>query len=554
MTSHLGRTTLALLMLLPLASFGMNRVELVPKDAQTYVRLSNATNVLSQLKKSSIGKLWADRQFQDFIGNPDEESLRELIFKGQTDTEDEVFFEQLKMLKGEVIVAFDMESENPCIIAAMSEKDFLHSLDLDEKLAGAMDEPFKIIKSTFQDVEIVQHIEHVGTSRECSSWQAYLAGTLVMGNARAWVEKSIVQLKKEAIEEPEGNPVININLPMDQLIREKVLGTREHKPGTIDNKALFDALGLLGVEGFSTRIELKDTEMVLDNTLRVADIRKGIFTILDTSPSGLPSVGFIPEDITSLEVGRFNLLRFWQEIPTVLTTAIPNVKPQFDMLTAMIRQQTGIDLEQDLLANLGTGYISYTVSENDDLVSVMAIELKDSQAFKHGLETAMAAPALQPQVASMLDIMDFLGHTLYVTKTTESADAVGFAVMGNYLLYGQPDGIRQAIRNEASNSAINPAFEQTDLVKGLRQHAPQTAFCFSAIDWKKNMSFIVREITKPDRVRLIQQKWASSGSALPPPDFNKLPPVDHIASFFNLTYQYIEKTGSDLHQRIYLEY
>ena len=37
-------------------------------------------------------------------------------------------------------------------------------------------------------------------------------------------------------------------------------------------------------------------------------------------------------------------------------------------------------------------------------------------------------------------------------------------------------------------------------------------------------------------------------------DFNKLPAADHIASFFNVSYQYAEATDSGLHQRIILKY
>lgn len=310
----------------------------------------------------------------------------------------------------------------------------------------------------------------------------------------------------------------------------------------------------MGIEKFSIRIGLEDTEMVVDSTLTATSLDKGIFTILDMEPTELPSVSFIPEDIALIEVGRFNLLRFWKEIPNFLTVAMPSAKPQFDMMLAMLRQQTGIDIEQDLLAHLGTRYTSFSAVEGEILLSVMAIDLKDSQAFKQGLETAMASPALQPQVAMLLDTIDFLDHALYVSKNTEPADTISFAVMGNYLLYGHPDGLRQVIRSETSGTAPGTAFERSELVKGMRQVVPQNAFGYSAIDWKKCMLSVMHELTKPDRIQLIQQKWALRGGPIPPPDFSKIPPTDHIASFFNTTYQYTEKTDHGLHQRIILKY
>ena len=552
--------TLSLLLALPLAASALERIDLLPPDAQFYIRVSNTTNFWDKLQQSSLGKLWADPQFQDFLGNPDAETWQELLLDGETDAEDRMMGEQLKMLTGEIILAFDMEMEDPYIIAAMTEEDFLRSLDMDAKLGESSATPFEIIKSTFQDMSIIQHLENGGTPKEESSWQAYVGGTIILGHTKEWVEKCIVELKKEGATEPKGNPTFSANLPLSKLIREELLkemkedAAQSQTPSMYDPEVLLDALGLMGIENYSLKIELKDTEMVVDSTLRVSDLAKGIFTILDVQPSELPTVTFIPENIASIEVGRFNLLRFWQEIPNVLATAMPAVKPQFDMIVAMIQQQAGINFEQDLLANLGTKYVSFSVAEDDKQTTVIAVELKDGAAFKTGLETMLAAPALQPQVAAGLEIEEFLDHTIYTVNDDDPTDTMAFGVVGNYLLYGQPDGLRQVIRSETSEAAANTSFEQSPLVKGLREHVPSRAFGYSAIDWKKNMAVLVREFSRPEYVGLMQQNWAKSGSALPPPDFSKLPPADHISSFFNISYQYAEATGDGLHQRIILKY
>jgi len=557
MPTNLKTLSLTLLIALPLASTAIERISLLPAEAQAYVRVSNTTNFWSQLKQSPLGKLWADPQFQDFLGNPDGETWQDLFFDEEDDAESEMLTEQLGMLKGEVILAFDMEMENPYIIAAMAEDDFLRSLEMDAKLAEVTTESFEIIKSTFQDIEIIQHVENGDTPDGESSWQTHVGTTFVLGYTREWVEKCIVQLKKEAIKEPEGHPACNLQFPLSGLIKKFIEEEKKdaaNNPGAMDIELLFDALGLMGIENYSLQIELREAEMVADSTLRASDLNKGIFTILDLQPSELPTVGFIPENIASIEVGRFNLLRFWQEIPNVLATAMPAVKPQFDMIVAMLQQQAGINFEQDLLANIGTEYFSFTVAEGDRQTSIVAVELKDSMAFKTGLETTLAAPALQPQVAAGLEIEEFLGHTIYTVKDSDPESVIAFGVAGDYLLYGQPDGIRQVIRSESGDAAATGSLEHSPLVKGLRQHVPPRAFGFGAVDWKKNMAIIVRELGKPEYFSLMQQNWAKSGSPLPPPDFNKLPPADHIASFFNVSYQYAEATTDGPHQRIILKY
>jgi hypothetical protein len=551
MSAKLKTLSLSILLSLPLASYALERLSLLPSEAQSYVRVSNTTNFWSMLKQSSIGTLWADPQFQDFLGNPDAETWTELFFEDDYDAEDEVFMEQIKMLQGEIILAFDTEMEDPYIIAAMSKADFLKSLEMDEKLREITDEPFEIVKSEFQDVKIIQYVEDGGSADEESSWQAHLNGTLVLGYTKEWVEKCIVQLKKEEIKEPTGNPVANLNIPLSSLLSTLA---EEEGATAMDTDLLFEALGLTGIKDYSLKLELKETEMVADSNLRVADLTKGLFSILDTRPSELPTVTFIPENISSMEVGRFNLLRFWQEIPNALATAMPSARPQFDMIVAMLQQQAGINLEQDVLAHLDTQYLSFSEVKGEIQTTVVAVELKNSMAFKSGLETAIAAPALQPQVAAGLEIEEFLDHTIYTVKGNDPENPVAFGISGDYLLYSQPNGLRQAIRSQSSDAAANTAFERSELVRGLRQHVPPRAFGFSVIDWKKNMDVMVREISKPEYVAIMQQSWATSGSPLPPPDFSKLPTADHIASFFNVSYQYIEATDDGLHQRFILKY
>ncbi len=124
-----------------------------------------------------------------------------------------------------------------------------------------------LVKSTFQGVEIVQHIDSPGTEDEYSSWQAHIDRTLVLGYTREWVEQCIVRLKKEEIVEPKGNPVLNLNLPLKSLF----LDSFGEEDGEGD-RAAFDALGLLGIETFSCRVELFDTEMIVDNNLTIDDL------------------------------------------------------------------------------------------------------------------------------------------------------------------------------------------------------------------------------------------------------------------------------------------
>ena len=545
-----------LLLTAALPASAVQRADLLPENRLFDFQISNIGDFLSGMKQSSFGRLWADPQFQNFLGNPEADDWMDLISDGGNPAEREMLAEQFKAITGEVLAALTSDADDLYLVLAMSPEDFERSLVLDEKLAALEDADFRIVNDVFQDIDLIRHIADPGTPMESSTWQAHLNNTLVMGPSREWVERSIVQLKKEPVEEPEGHPALTLNMPLSYIIgnivREaEMSGVENAEAGTAQ---LFESLGLLGIESFSSRIELTEEEMVMDNQLLVDSLDKGLFTMLDMTPVEMPSVGFIPETITQLEVGRVNLPHIWKEIPVMLDAVLPELKPQFDSILSSVRQQIGIDLEQDLIAHLGTRYLGFTTLENEVLLSVLAIELSDSQSFRQTLARIMSSPAVQPDIDLVLDTVDFLDHTLYVSKNPDPAEAFAFAVSGNYLLYGEPDSVRQVIRAESSPNAANNRFEQTELVQQLRRFVPTGAFGFSAIDWRKNMAFLVRQVQQPENHRLLLEEWAMSGAPIPPPEFDKLPPADYLASFFNMSYQYVERTSRGLHHHLVLRY
>lgn len=547
-------TAFILLLAAPFSALALERIELLPPTAQSYLRISNAPDFFTQLKKSSVGKLWADQQFQDFIGNPEDDVWQELFLTQGSEEENRVFTEQLKMLKGEIIMATDMTTDKPFIIAAMSDAEFQRSLELDEKIKDTASTPFEIIKGIFQDVEVVQYIENAGTPQAYSSWQTHLKGTLLFGYSEEWIERNIIRLKKESPAEPEGPPALTLNIQLSRLVRDILLESMktEQLATMFSPEALLDALGLLDIENFLMKIELKDNQMLIDNTLRTQELKKGIFSILDLRPTRMPMVDFVPEDITAIEVGRINLLQFWQEIPVALSTVMPVLAPEYNIVIDMLQQQAGIHFENDLLSYLGTQYISYTKNDANDQNSVIALELNNAMAFQNGLQTVLTAPALQ--LDQSIDTQDFLDHSLYVMEDVDPELPMAFCVAADHLLYGPADSLRQVIRTQSGTSQSTPPLENMPLVKKLLNHVPPTAYGYSAIDWKKNMDQIVQMLNQPGSSQVIQQSWAKTGAALPPPDFSKLPPADHIASFFNMTYQYTEAAQGGLHQRIILNY
>ena len=550
---------LTLLVALPLATQALERMELLPPNAELRVDLSNSTNLWGQLKNAPLGKLWADPQMREFLNLPaNNQTLLEDIFgkdDGEMDLETKVFLQQIKLLKGEVAFAFTPEQEGPCIVAALGEEEYHELLSLDEELAESGDPaPFTLVKSSFQEVEIVQYIPEDSSERE-PYWQAWTANTLLVGWSREWIEQSIVSLQQEKATEPTGTPKVQLHLGLESLIQEWVKEAdgdlAPQAPGTFSG--LFDALGLMGIGDLSIQIELKENQMVVDSTLAVSDLKKGIFALLEPKPVEIPNEPFIPESIVVLETGSINLSALWKQLPDIFNAISPNAKTIFDAILLTTKQQQGIDIETDLIANLGTKYISYSVVNNGVLDNLLAWKLNDSAAFQKALTTLFSAPSIQPKVMASLEAETFLDQTIYLTKNLPENEKEAFSILNGYLFYGSPDALRQAIRTLQSDTTES-SIDSSPLVQGLRKNMLPNASLLNAVNWNEGLKTFLRLLSTPEFQAGFEAGWENSAASKTPPDFSKLPPADHLASFFKNTYQYMRAIPTGLQHRIIFEY
>lgn len=540
-----------ILLTAPSLSLALNRTELLPENSQSRIHINNVSNVLHQVKISPLGQLWSDEQVQNFLGNITAEDCMELLNEGELKEIDELYLEEAKMLKGEVAVAIETETEEPYLVTEMSQEDFEMSLEIDQKINELSESPIEIKYDTFQDVQLIEHIEPAldEEGEPTSSWQAHLGNTLISGPSKNWIEQSIVRIQNDPITEPKGTPTISVNIPVNQLISMFL----EKDDADETAKTMLDALGLLSIQRFNMSLELHDDHMVSTSNLHVSDLTKGLFTLLDLSPTTLPDEAFIPTELITFEAGRFNLLGLWKEVGNILDLVAPEVKPQYDMIPMMAMQMLNIDIEQALLANLGPRYFSYTVGTGDDIHSVVAVDLKDSTSFQTALETAITSPMLQQQLASILETETFLDTTLYsfvIPDDSGNEEKGAFCMLDQQLLYGELAGVQQAIRtlNNAEPLADNKLLNQ------LRDKIPENAFGYSIVNWKYYIHELIGYLKKPEIQQAITQQMAINGTPIPPLDFDKLPSASHLAQFFNINYQYIESTADGLHHKVIVEY
>ena len=538
---------LAALTALPLMTFSMERTELIPDDASAYMRVSNITGSIEMLKETSIGKLWADEQFQNFIGNPMKGKTWQEFFFDEESEEAQIMLDQMKMVKGEVVFAVNMRNEETILFMAMSKEDYERSLEQDEILAK---NDGTIIKhDSFQGVDIIEQIESPETEWESTSWQAHVDQTIILADNREWIERSIIKLNQEKIDEPEGAPAISMTLPLDKLFAQMIEEESYDEESAEQTRTILEALGILDLEKLTLNVELKKDEIVTDAMLYARRMDRGIFKLLNTAPYQMPKVDFVPSNVTAFELTNIDLNAFIQEMKTVFESLSDDGEQTVNDALMSFRQMFGMDLEMDLLDHFGSECVSYYTLENTQMVTVVAVELKNGEAFKRGLEMLMNSPLMQMQLNGVIDTVDFVDHTLYVTTEEVTPEAVAFTVMNNRFLYGSAEGVRQAVRSHSRAKGVPVNLERMELLSDTKRFVPSNAFGFSVVDTKQLIMFVSRILANDEIADLVREGWNSSEMPIPAPDFNKLPAPEHLASFFDKIYGYAEKTPQGLHLR-----
>ena len=537
------RILLLVLAGLPLFTNALERVELVPNETVVQIRFANISAFKQGIEKSAFCRLWKDAQVREFLGCAPKATIWDLVMKSQNDAVRELMVEEINMISGEVVLGLDVDKKSALVITTMTEEDFKKSQLIDEKITKAKGQTISIIKSTFQGVEIIQQVQE----GEKPTFQTWVNGSFLISDNKEWVERAIMQLKKEPAKEPASEPTFEITVSIGKMLKKDTTLSSE------TDKKIFKALGFGGIQDLSLKLEAKETEMVLNVQLDVSDLKKGIFTLIDPQPLPLPKVPFIPKNLYSFNVERINIPGFWKELPNILNEVDPAVLTQFNMGLQMVRQSTGIDIEQDFINHIGTHILSFAAPSSKTIGGLIAIELKNEAAFKKSIETLVALPSLQAGIAHSIEIETFLEHTVYSAKGSPPDQTISIAILDNYLFYGLSAQVHDAIRT--SNMAKGTSsYEESELIQSLTSKIPKNAIGYSQIDLKKYLSMVMNAAKDPILNSVLENLLLELDSSSIHPEISKLPPGEHLSTFFTSIFKFTEITPTGLHLKAVLTY
>jgi len=537
------RILLLVLAGLPLFANAFERKDLLPNNVEFKFQINSLSAVRNGIEKSPFGRLWNDTKFRDFLGCSSDITIWDVLMEDEEESLRPLMKEAFGLFSGEIVFGVNPDTEEYCALIGITEKKYKRFLVLNEKILKAQKTPGTTVKSTFQGIEILKVIEN----NEDPAFFAWVNGSCITSPKKEWVEKTIMKLKKEAAKEPKANAKIVLSYSVSTIL--------QNKPNMSEkNRRIYDALGLLGVRNIALSIDFQEDRLVFDGKLDVVDLHKGLFTLLDTQPSPLPKVPFIPKNIYTFDIERINIPSFWKELPNIMTDIDPTILMQFNMGLQMIRQNFGIDIEQDIINHLGTQILSFSCEGSDTPGGIVALELKNEKAFKKSIETLFAHPALQAELAQTFDVKTFLEHTVYSTKEAISeGKSIAFTFVDGYFVYGMTEQVRNVIRtSNLAKGASN--YESAPLIQSLVSKIPPNAFGYLLIDMKKYLALLADNFQDPIMNSVLTEAFREIDSEVLDIQSSKLPSGDYFASFFKVLYGYSEPSPTGLHSRFILEY
>lgn len=548
MTFRLQRTVLpSLLLVAALPAAALERPALLPPmDAS--VRVTRAGQLLQEFNAAFGDRLRNDEKVQDFVVALGKK-LKKKSAEGGIGIETHQLLEILKLLNGEVALVYGgqdgaaLSIQRLYLAASATDETFKEIMQRTAWLQSQSEDEVVRKTESFRGTRIVHDIIRGGTTNETNFWMAEKQGTLLLGNDMEWLQKTIVRLEQESIEEPQGSG-LSFRMPIGLLSRNKLA----EKKGAerMKSMALWDALGLLGIEQYLLEINIQDGNIVIDGTLTADNLGKGLFSLLDTTPADFSGDRIIPPNASSFSYGKIDLQGFWSHLPGILMPlSSPNGAPLAGLIM-MFQKQTGLDIEHDLLAHTGTRFTLHTEQVSTNRPILFTLALNDGMAMEQSLAKLFASP-LAKAWGNKVRAVGFRNHTVYqINAKDPTAEPASLCVAGNRLLYGSNAVI---LRNAVLRMESQAHTEPSTIQRAALAYASPNAFGYGGMDHRSADLLIHVKMSDSSFGAGIGFGTKGKKEELGENEIS----LTHLTSFLGNTYHFAEAVPGGIHHRLVFE-
>ena len=221
------------------------------------------------------------------------------------------------------------------------------------------------------------------------------------------------------------------------FMRENEQFKIEENPLGVTTGGIIDALGLEGLECMALQMDFDERGLEIGSGLFMGK-REGLLRLFKFPEGSVPQAPFIPRDVTTASVARYDLALFWDTIMEVFREVSPALHIMIDGQIKAFEKQAGVSLRKDVLGSLGDEFVSFSdinpeealneknaadIESNLDafIGEFYAISLKDADRFDRSLRTLIGA------FAPGAELFDEREHKGVVVRSFREQTAISFS-------------------------------------------------------------------------------------------------------------------------------
>jgi hypothetical protein len=565
----------------------MDRADLIT-EADLAVRCSDTSALAAALESSPLGRLWNSPAVTDAR---DGQSLEALFKQTLSDPAEganaeqigDIYMAQAKMLQGEVILGFDFAEQGAdpaiTIVAGISEADFNRSLEMDELLFELEQKDTVSASEDFQGTRIYTYIEKEEDG-DRFYYQAFYQGTLLTTEDRTWLENALLRLMETPAREPQGDPVVTVHGKAHLLDRlmDHFSAQAAEKEAPFDLRTLLSSLGLDTLGDMRLALQMKpdrtDITLAVD---RRGEWNRGLMAMIPPDP--VPAdfrLSYVPPDVASYKVTRFDLNALWVQIPEILRQISPESQMQFSMGVNSLGGMLDINVNEDIFNNLDRLAFSYARFGDHGQEFIYGLTVRDAGVMERTLRKVFSESS--PMAAQMRPFYretDIQGQTVHLLQIpmpendagTQVEREIGLAVVDRALVIGEgrllENYVQAAVHNEGT-----PAFYAGQPYRTMAARIPAGACSYALSDMSAFVRYLAEEIrTAAARAEAAAQpahaeKDCGCEKQRPSPlaalaeklDIEKLPPTEELAAYFGISDGYSIVDADGLRSEITIHY
>lgn len=185
----------------------------------------------------------------------------------------------------------------------------------------------------------------------------------------------------------------------------------------VSGQSLEAALALETLQAFSLDGKIAEDGITSHSAIIYRE-KLGLLQLMAYEVGALPKASFVPEDVLSSTVARFDLSEMFGELEALLGVASPSMPSLINIQLQQIQTNTGVDLRSAFLENFGSEVVSFSIMADERSrgnafareEQVYVLEIKDAAALSGALE---AFKDLVPGSREQIKTRDFQGETIH---------------------------------------------------------------------------------------------------------------------------------------------